>query len=153
MTLQPLIAAIAGGNCCILKVSEVSANSAQVMANLVERYLDSRCYAVIQGAVPETTLLLEQKFDMIMYTGNTQVGKIIAAAAAKFLTPTILELGGKSPVIVDKKADIDLVAFRIMQGKILNAGIFYITNIQVKLVLRPIMCWWTNPSSMSLLRH
>ncbi|KAJ3044609.1 hypothetical protein HDV00_001535 [Rhizophlyctis rosea] len=119
LTLAPVAAAIAGGNAVL---SEVSKHAALVMTELIPKYLDPSAICVVNGAVAETTELLKQKFDVIFYTGNTNVAKIIATAAAKNLTPTILELGGKSPTIVAEDADLAISAKRIMWGKLINTG-------------------------------
>jgi hypothetical protein len=87
-----------------------------LLAYLVPKYLDSRAYVVIQGAVPETTKLLELRWDHIFYTGSTRVGRIIAAAAAVHLTPCTLELGSKSPVVIDPAIDFEVAARRILYG-------------------------------------
>lgn len=84
--------------------------------------MDRKVFKVVTGEIPETTVLLKQKFDIIFYTGSTSVAKIIMGEAAKTLTPCIFELGGKSPVIVDEDVDIDVVAKRVMWGKIVNCG-------------------------------
>jgi acyl-CoA reductase-like NAD-dependent aldehyde dehydrogenase len=91
-----LVGAIAAGNSVILKLSEVSPNTAAVITELFPKYMDTSCYRIVNGAVEETTFLLKQRFDHILYTGNSTVAKIIMEAAAKNLTPTTLELGGKS---------------------------------------------------------
>lgn len=122
LVLAPLVAAISAGNCAILKPSELSPAVSKVLADLVPKYLDPQAISVIEGAVEETTALLQLQFDHIMYTGNGAVARIIMAAAAKHLTPVTLELGGKSPVYVDETADIEITAQRIAWGKWLNAG-------------------------------
>ena len=122
LLLSPLVGAIAAGNTVLLKPSEVSAHSSAIMAKLVPRYLDTECIAVVEGGVEETTALLEQRFDHILYTGNGQVARVVMAAAAKHLTPVTLELGGKSPCIVDEEVDVEVAARRIAWGKFLNAG-------------------------------
>lgn len=122
LSLAPALGAIAAGNCVIIKPSEVSPASAKLLARLIPEYLDKDCYQVFLGGISETTELLKNRFDYIFFTGSTAVGKIVHQAAAKFLTPTTLELGGKSPVYIDKSADIDIVARRIMWGKCFNAG-------------------------------
>ncbi|KXS10420.1 aldehyde dehydrogenase 3 family, memberA1 [Gonapodya prolifera JEL478] len=113
---------IGAGNCCILKPSELSPYTSQLFADLFPKYLDQSCYRVINGAVPETTQLLEYPFNQITYTGSTPVGKIIQSAAAKHLTPVLLELGGKSPVYVAPDADIKITALRIAVTKFFNNG-------------------------------
>jgi len=122
LLLGPLIGAIAAGNCVILKPSEISAKTSELLAEKLPHYIDSDTIQVIHGGVPETTALLAEKFDYIFYTGNSNVGKIIMQAAAKHLTPVCLELGGKSPCIVDKNTNIPAAAQRIVWGKFLNAG-------------------------------
>ncbi len=122
LTFKPLLGAIAAGCAAVLKPSEVTAHSAALMAELVPKYLDTSAFAVVNGAVPETSALLNLRWDHIFYTGGVAVGRIIAAAAAKFVTPLTLELGGKSPVVVDEGVDLDLAAKRILNGKATNAG-------------------------------
>lgn len=122
LLLSPLIPALAAGNCVVLKPSEVAAATSKLMAELVPRYLDERAVRVVEGAVEETTELLRQRFDHIFYTGGSEVGRIIMRAAAEHLTPVTLELGGKSPCVVDAGADIDSAARRLIWGKCLNAG-------------------------------
>jgi len=122
LLLSPLVGAIAAGNCAVLKPSELTPHTSALLAKLIPQYLDRDCITLIEGAVDETTELLNQRFDHIMYTGNGQVAKIVMAAAAKHLTPVTLELGGKSPVIVDASANLDVAARRIAWGKFVNAG-------------------------------
>ncbi|MCA9541571.1 MAG: aldehyde dehydrogenase family protein [Myxococcales bacterium] len=122
LAVAPLVAAIAAGNCAIVKPSEVAPATSAVLARLVERYLDPSAVRVIEGGVPETTALLAERFDHIFYTGNGTVGRIVMAAAAKHLTPVTLELGGKSPCYVDEKVDLSNTARRIVWGKFFNAG-------------------------------
>lgn len=117
-----MIGAIAAGNTAILKPSESAPATAAVLQRIIENYLDPSCYACVQGAIPETTALLEQKWDKIFYTGGAAVGKIIAKKAAETLTPLTLELGGRNPAIVTKNADVRLAARRLLWGKFLNAG-------------------------------
>ena len=102
----------------MVKPSEISANTANALADLFPKYLDPNAYAVVTGAVPETTHLLSLKWDFILFTGGTAVGKIVAAAAAKHTTPCALELGGASPVIIADDADLDLAAKRILWGQV-----------------------------------
>jgi aldehyde dehydrogenase (NAD+) len=118
----PAIPALAAGNAVILKPSEVTENVSALIAELTPKYLDSRVVQVVTGGVDETTVLLQQRWDHIFYTGNGTVGRIVMEAAAKHLTPVTLELGGKSPVIVAADADIDVAARRIAWGKFVNAG-------------------------------
>jgi aldehyde dehydrogenase (NAD+) len=122
LPLSPLIAAIAGGNVAVVKPSEVAPASADVIARFVPEYLDREAFSVVLGAVPETTALLEQQWDHIFFTGGTAVAKVVMTAAAKNLTPVVLELGGKSPTIVHSSADLRAAARRIAQGRFNNAG-------------------------------
>ncbi|XP_001508369.2 aldehyde dehydrogenase, dimeric NADP-preferring [Ornithorhynchus anatinus] len=122
LTIQPMVGAIAAGNAVIIKPSELSEHTAILLAELLPQYLDQDLYHVINGGVPETTELLKERFDYIFYTGNTAVGKIVMAAAAKHLTPVTLELGGKNPCYVDKDCDLDIACRRITWGKFLNSG-------------------------------
>ena len=122
MVMAPLVGAIAAGNCAVMKPSEITAHTSALLARLLPRYLDTDAFAVVEGGVPETTELLEQQFDHILYTGNERVASIVMAAAAKHLTPVTLELGGKSPCLIDKSADIEVAASRIAWGKFINAG-------------------------------
>lgn len=122
LTLSPLIGAIAAGNCAVIKPSEIAVATCHLLKEKLTHYLDPASIRVIDGGVAETTTLLAQQFDYIFYTGNGNVGRIVMEAAAKHLTPVSLELGGKSPCIVDKDADIPVAARRIVWGKFLNAG-------------------------------
>ncbi|KJC65473.1 aldehyde dehydrogenase family protein [Agreia bicolorata] len=122
LLLAPLVGALAAGNAVVLKPSELAPATSAVMARFLPRYLDDRSVIVVEGGVDETTDLLAERFDHIFYTGNSRVARIVAAAAAKNLTPVTLELGGKSPVYVDDTVDIDAAARRIAWGKFLNAG-------------------------------
>jgi len=122
LCLNPLIAAIAAGNTAVIKPSEISPVSSALLQALLEKYMDVDAVQVVQGGVGEATVLLEQKFDIICYTGNGAVARVVMAAAAKHLTPCLLELGGKSPTVVDSTADLTLAAKRIIANKCLNAG-------------------------------
>jgi aldehyde dehydrogenase (NAD+) len=122
LVLVPLIGAIAAGNCAVLKPSEVAPNVSALIAKWIPKYLDRKAVQVVEGSVPETTALLQEKWDHIFYTGNGTVGRIVMAAAARHLTPVTLELGGKSPCIVDESADLNMAAQRIVFGKFFNAG-------------------------------
>lgn len=122
LTFGPLVGAIAGGNTAIIKPSEQAPASAAVMKKILESSVDPSCYQLINGGIPETQALLAEKWDKIFFTGSANVGKIVAKAAAPTLTPVTLELGGRNPAIVTKKADIHLVAKRLLWGKIFNAG-------------------------------
>jgi aldehyde dehydrogenase (NAD+) len=119
---QPLIGAISAGNCAILKPSEVAPNTSALVARIVGEYFDSRYIAVVEGGPEEAQALLGQKFDYIFFTGGSEVGKVVMQAAARDLTPVTLELGGKSPCIVDADVDIEGAARRIVWGKFSNAG-------------------------------
>lgn len=122
LSLSPMIAALAAGNCCILKPSEIAENTMKIMAKLINENFPPEYLYVYEGGIDETTDLLRFKFDKIFFTGSTKVGKIVYRAAAENLTPVVLELGGKSPVIVSKDADLETAAKRIVWGKFLNAG-------------------------------
>ena len=122
LSLGPLIGAIAAGCTGILKPSEVSPATAMVLKSIVESSLDPSAYAVVNGAIPETSALLNEKWDKIFYTGSANVGTIIAKKAAETLTPVCLELGGRNPAVVTKNADPRLAARRLLWGKLLNAG-------------------------------
>jgi len=122
LSLSPMVAAIAAGNTCIVKPSELSLNSSNAMAKIINDNFDSKYLHVVEGSVEETTALLQEKFDKIFYTGSTQVGKIIMLAAAKHLTPVVLELGGKSPCFVFNDANIKITAKRLVWAKFLNGG-------------------------------
>ncbi|MGA7394760.1 MAG: aldehyde dehydrogenase family protein [Terrimicrobiaceae bacterium] len=122
LTFGPLTAALAGGNTTVLKPSEVAANCAAAAARLAPKYFDPRAVAVVEGGVPETTALLEQQWDFIFFTGSPSVGKIVHQAAAKHLTPCVLELGGKNPTIVHSSANLKVAARRIAYGRFSNSG-------------------------------
>ncbi|MFI7481430.1 aldehyde dehydrogenase family protein [Kocuria sp. M1R5S2] len=121
LVLSPLAGALAAGNTVVVKPSEVSANVSAVLAGLLGRYLGD-CVSVVEGGVPETTRLLEHRFDHVFYTGNGSVARVVMAAAARHLTPVTLELGGKSPAWVDDSTDLRTAARRIVWGKFVNAG-------------------------------
>lgn len=122
LSLTPLVGALAAGNTAIIKPSEFSSNTSQVIEKIIESVFDESYVSVIQGDKDTTQELLENKFNYIFFTGSTNVGKIIMEKASKFLTPVSLELGGKSPVIVDKTANVPVSAKRIAFGKFLNSG-------------------------------
>ncbi|MFO7820947.1 MAG: aldehyde dehydrogenase family protein [Lentisphaeria bacterium] len=122
LALTPLIAAVAAGNCAILKPSEIAPATSALLARRLPEYLDREAIAVIEGDADTAKLLLKQKFDYIFYTGNPAVGRKVMAAASEHLTPVTLELGGKCPCIVDDTCDIKVAARRIVWGKYLNAG-------------------------------
>ncbi len=120
--LDPLVAAIAAGNCAILKPSELAPATSSVLAEMLAATFPPEFVAVVEGGVDESNELLALPFDKIFFTGSPAVGRIVMSAAARNLTPVTLELGGKSPCIIDETADIKLAARRIAFGKILNAG-------------------------------
>ncbi len=122
LTLAGLAAAISAGNCVVIKPSELAPATSEVIARRVPEYLDNDCVKIIEGAVPETTALLELPWDHILYTGGGNVGRIVMTAAAKHLTPITLELGGKSPCVVMPDANLLTTARRIAWGKFTNAG-------------------------------
>lgn len=122
LLLAPLVGALAGGNTVVLKPSEIAPATSATIARLLPRYLDPAAVQVVQGGVPETTELLAQPVDHIVYTGNGQVARIVMRAAAEHLTPVTLELGGKSPVWFDDDARLDHVARRLAWAKWVNAG-------------------------------
>ncbi|MFU8946312.1 aldehyde dehydrogenase family protein [Mycetocola zhadangensis] len=122
LVLAPLVGALAAGNAVLIKPSELAPTTSALVARLVPQYLDPAAVQVVEGGVEEATELLREQFDHIFYTGNGQVGRIVARAAAEHLTPTTLELGGKSPVFVDDGADLVEAARRIVYAKSLNAG-------------------------------
>ncbi|ANF52383.1 aldehyde dehydrogenase [Chryseobacterium glaciei] len=122
LSLSPIIAALAAGNCCILKPSEIAENTMKAMSKIINENFPPEYLYVYEGGIDETTELLKLKFDKIFFTGSTKVGKIIYKAAAEHLTPVTLELGGKSPVIITKDANLEVAAKRIIWGKFLNAG-------------------------------
>jgi aldehyde dehydrogenase (NAD+) len=122
LLFAPLAAAFAGGNTAVLKPSEVAVACAAAVARLVPKYFDPRIVAVAEGGVSETTALLAQNWDFIFFTGSPQVGKIVHQAAAKNLTPCVLELGGKNPTIVHSSANLEVAANRIAYGRYLNSG-------------------------------
>ena len=122
LTLAGMTAAIAAGNCVVVKPSELAPATSALLARRVPEYLDPECIKVVEGAVPETSALLELPFDHILYTGGGNVGRIVMAAAAKHLTPVTLELGGKSPCVILPDANLETTARRIAWGKFTNTG-------------------------------
>lgn len=122
LAFAPLVGALAAGCCAILKPSELAPHCSALFSQLVAKYFKPEVLTVFEGAIPETTALLEINFDYIFFTGSTPVGRVVMQAAAKNLTPVTLELGGKSPAIVAEDADLDLAARRIVWGKFYNAG-------------------------------
>lgn len=122
LTIAPLIAAIAAGDCAVVKPSRYSAATSAVIGEMIGKFFSPEYISVFQGGSQVNTALLELKYDHIFFTGSPHVGRIVMEAAAKNLTPVTLELGGKSPCIVDETADIGLAARRIAWGKLINAG-------------------------------
>ena len=122
LTFSPLISAIAAGNTAVIKTSELTPACSAVICQLISETFAPEYIAYIEGGVKETTILLQQKFDHIFFTGSSRVGSIVMSAAAKNLTPVTLELGGKSPCIVHEDAKLDIAVKRIVSSKFLNAG-------------------------------
>ena len=122
LLLSPMVAALAAGNCVVLKPSELAPNTATLLARLIPDYLPSEAVQIVTGGAETAQELLAQRFDHIMYTGGGRVGRIVMKAAAEYLTPVTLELGGKSPAVVLADADLKTTARRIAWGKWLNAG-------------------------------
>lgn len=124
LALEPLVGAVAAGNCVIMKMSEHAPNIGKLLADLFPRYLDQQCYQVVNCSLETTKYMLEEhKFDFIFYTGGESGGKAVYCTAAKSLTPVVLELGGKSPVYIDDDVcDRDAVWNRLFWGKFMNAG-------------------------------
>ncbi|ARV60261.1 aldehyde dehydrogenase family protein [Nostocales cyanobacterium HT-58-2] len=122
LSISPLVGAISAGNCAIVKPSELAPHTSHLLSKLLGKYFDPAYIAVVEGGVQTSQQLLAEKFDHIFFTGGTAVGKIVMEAAAKNLTPVTLELGGKSPCIVDSDINIEPTARRITWGKFLNAG-------------------------------
>lgn len=122
LSFAPVIAAMAAGCTVTLKPSEVPSETSRIIAELVGEYFDKHYFRVAEGGVEETTALLKLKWDKIFFTGSVPVGKIVYRAAAENLVPVTLELGGKSPAIITKDANLDLAVRRIVWGKFLNAG-------------------------------
>ncbi len=122
LSLEPLADAIAAGNCVILKPSAYAPATSALMHKIIKETFPEHYIAVIEGGRRENEELLEQRFDYIFFTGSMSVGKLVMEKAARYLTPVTLELGGKSPCIVDESANLKLAAKRIIFGKILNSG-------------------------------
>ncbi|MCL4109427.1 UNVERIFIED_CONTAM: hypothetical protein GTU68_043655 [Idotea baltica] len=122
LALSPLVTSVAAGNCVILKPSEIASASSAILAETVAEAFDPAHVAVVEGGAEVSKSLLNQPFDFIFYTGSERVGKIVAEAAAKHLTPTVLELGGKCPCVVGKDIDLEITASRIAWAKFFNAG-------------------------------
>ena len=122
LCLSPLVGAISGGNCAVVKPSAYAPATSRALAKLLGETFDPEYIAVVEGGREENKALLDERFDFIFFTGSPAVGRVVMQSAAKYLTPVCLELGGKSPVIVTESADIPVAARRIAFGKVLNAG-------------------------------
>lgn len=122
LALAPLVAAVAAGNTVVVKPSELAPATSAALARLVPQYVDPAGVAMVQGGVDVSTALLELPFDHLFFTGSATVGRVVMAAAARHLSSITLELGGKSPVVVTRDADVGVAARRIAWGKLLNAG-------------------------------
>ena len=142
LSFGPVAGAIAAGCTVVLKPSEISTAVSALMSEIIPQYMDNDVFRVVNGAVPESTKLLELQWDhssyfplpfllqrqrpilcaLVLYTGGNAVAKVVSAAAAKHLTPVSLELGGKSPVIIDSSCDLTMTAKRLLWGKTVNAG-------------------------------
>lgn len=149
LTLSPFVGAVAAGNHCILKPSNYSPATSQLIAQLIAECFPAERAAVILGGREENQALLDERFDYIFFTGGVTVGKIVLEKAAKHVTPVTLELGGKSPCIVDDSADIPVAARRIAFGKALNAGqtcvapdyLLVHEKVKVRLMAEIKRCW------------
>lgn len=122
LALAPLVGAIAGGNCVVIKPGSYSVAVSNCLARIIPKYMDSKCIRVIEGNRHMTTALLKERFDKIFFTGSGFVGRIVALAAAEHLTPCVLELGGKSPFIIDRSANLVHASERLVWGSFLNGG-------------------------------
>lgn len=122
LSLASAIGAIAAGNCVVIKPSAYALNVSHIIKKMIDETCDAHHVCVIEGGRNENTLLLEQRFDYIFFTGSVQVGKLVMEKASQHLTPVTLELGGKSPCLIDKNVDLKVAAKRIAFGKYLNAG-------------------------------
>ncbi|KAI1425035.1 Aldehyde/histidinol dehydrogenase [Xylaria sp. FL1777] len=122
LNICPLMGAISAGCTAVIKPSESAPATAMVIKEMVEKYLDPESFHVVNGAIPETTALLNEKWEKILYTGNSTVARIVAKKAAETLTPVALELGGKNPAFISKASNLPLAARRLLWGKCTNAG-------------------------------
>ena len=122
LSLDPLFGAVAAGNCVVLKPSAYAPNTSRAMAELIAAVFNPDWVTVIEGGREQNAALLEQRFDYIFFTGSVDVGKMVMEKASRHLTPVTLELGGKSPCIIDERADLTLAARRVVFGKYLNCG-------------------------------
>ncbi|MBD1937855.1 aldehyde dehydrogenase [Microcoleus sp. FACHB-68] len=122
LMISPLVGAISAGNCATIKPSEMAANTSRVVREIIEKTFEPAYIAVVEGGVETSQQLLAEKFDHIFFTGGTKIGQIVMEAAAKNLTPVTLELGGKTPCIVDTEVNLEHTAKRIVWGKFINTG-------------------------------
>jgi aldehyde dehydrogenase (NAD+) len=122
LAVNPLIHAIAAGNVVLLKPSEIASHTSAFLKKMISDLFDEKEVAVVEGGIPETTQLLDKPFHHIFFTGSPAVGKIVMKAASKHLTSVTLELGGKSPVVVDKTISMEVAAGKVAFGKCINAG-------------------------------
>nr|BAC30840.1 unnamed protein product [Mus musculus] len=124
LMLAPLAGAIAAGNCVVIKPSEVAGSTANVMASLLPKYLDKECYPVVTGGADVANQLLQERFDLVFFTGSPNIGKLVYQAASKHMTPVVLELGGKSPLYIDDSVEgqLEVAAKRVLWGKLTNSG-------------------------------
>ncbi|AYV73921.1 aldehyde dehydrogenase [Bacillus sp. PK3-056] len=122
LLIEPLIGAIAAGNCAILKPSELVPTVSAVVTDMINNIFEPAYISAVEGGIETNQALIQANFDYIFFTGSTKVGKIVMEAASQHLTPVTLELGGKSPVIIDETANLNIAAKRIIWGKTLNAG-------------------------------
>lgn len=128
LSLTPLVGSVAAGNTTILKPSELPENTSSIMAKIINNNFDPQYMRVVEGAIPETTALLNQRFDKIFFTGSPTVGKIVNKAAAEHLTNVTLELGGKNPTIFTKDCNLKMSVKRLIWAKFVNSGQFCITT-------------------------
>ena len=122
LTLVPLVGAIAGGNCVVIKPGSYAVESSHAMARAITKYFDQDCIRVVEGNREFTSALLQETFETTFFTGSAFVGRLVAEAAAKNLRPCVLELGGKSPTIIDRSADLEHAVMRLIWGSFLNGG-------------------------------
>src|SRR5690606_27257781 len=122
LVLEPLVGVIVGGNCAIVKPSETSIHTTKIVKELLTDTFPPEYIRVVEGEKEETSALIHASFDYIFFTGSAAVGEVVMKAASERLTPVTLELGGKSPAIIDQTANITHAAERIVWGKFLNAG-------------------------------
>jgi len=122
LAFSPLVGAVSAGNVAVVKPSELTPHTSEVIAEIISQVFPDEYITVVQGDAEVSGELLTQRWDKIFFTGSARVGKIVMEAAAKNLTPVVLELGGKNPVVVDKDANLEVAARRIVWGKLLNAG-------------------------------